>query len=467
MTTTWEPIRDLPSDWSALSDGELRPLLQFWNDQRSDLEKSGALQQFSEHLAREWAIETGQIEGVYNIDRGVTETLVERGISADLIPQTPGEKTPEVITAILNDHREVLEGLFEFIKGNRPFSKSYIHELHAVLLRHQETTTAIDQFGNLFEARLLKGKYKERPNNPKRSNGAIHVYCPPEQVDSEMERLLEIHARQIKNQVPVEIEAAWLHHRFAQIHPYQDGNGRVARALASLSFIKAGWFPVVITRDDRSRYIDALEVADEGDLRSLVSLFADVQKRALFQATQAAADVKQVHTVDEAIAALEPLLAARAKRLDPSVWSKAKETADRLILLAEGRLEEVAASFGRGVGDKPSDVSFQVHPGYLNLPLSGPTLIPNFIDYDRSVELEISYERKVFIHVHAYAIGSKFRGLIGFSVLFSGSDYVNHAASREPFQVNYAEPYASAESRFRPWFEDSLVNALDLWRKKM
>lgn len=450
-----------------MSDGELRPLLQFWNDQRSDLEKSGALQQFSERLAREWAIETGQIEGVYNIDRGVTETLVERGISADLIPHMPGEKTPEVIAAILNDHRDVLEGLFEFIKGNRPLSKSYIHELHSALLRHQETTTAVDQFGNLFEARLLKGKYKERPNNPKRSNGAVHVYCPPEQVASEMERLLEMDASQIENQVPVEVEAAWIHHRFTQIHPYQDGNGRVARALASLSFIKAGWFPVVITRDDRPRYIDALEVADEGDLRSLVSLFADVQKRALFQATQAAADVKQVHTVDEAIAALEPLLAARGKRLDPSVRSKAKETANRLILLAEGRLEEVAASFGRGVGDKPSDVSFQVRPGHLNLPLSGPTLIPNFIDYDRSVELEISYERKVFIHVHAYAIGSKFRGLIGFSVLFSGSDYVNHAASREPFQVNYAEPYASAESRFRPWFENSLVNALDLWRKKM
>ena len=50
--------------------------------------------------------------------------------------------------------------------------------------------------------------------------------------------------------VPVEVEAAWLHHRFTQIHPYQDGNGRVARALASLLFIKAGWFPVVVTRDD-------------------------------------------------------------------------------------------------------------------------------------------------------------------------------------------------------------------------
>ena len=98
-----------------------------------------------------------------------------------------------------------------------------------------------------------------------------------------MERLLALHAEHERKGVPVEVEAAWLHHRFTQIHPYQDGNGRVARALASLMFIKAGWFPVVVTRDDRPRYIDALEVADEGDLRSLISFFVDLQKRALFK----------------------------------------------------------------------------------------------------------------------------------------------------------------------------------------
>ena len=43
MVLTWEPISDLPQDWSSLTDGELGPLLQFWNDQRTDLEQSGAL----------------------------------------------------------------------------------------------------------------------------------------------------------------------------------------------------------------------------------------------------------------------------------------------------------------------------------------------------------------------------------------------------------------------------------------
>src|SRR5579864_1478194 len=286
MVLAWEPITDLPEDWGSLTDGELGPLLQFWNDQRADLEQSGALSEFNKRLGREWSIETGQIEGVYNLDRGLTETLIERGIDSDLIPNQPGQKPPEIIAAIIQDHADVLEGLFPFVKGNRPLSKSYIHELHAALLRHQDTTAVRDQFGNLFEARLLKGKYKERPNNPKKPDGSMHQYCPPEQVDTEMERLLSLHAEHEKKEVPVEIEAAWLHHRFTQIHPYQDGNGRVARALASLLFLKAGWFPVVVTREDRTGYIDALEVADEGDLRSLVLFFSQLQKRVLFEAMQ-------------------------------------------------------------------------------------------------------------------------------------------------------------------------------------
>ncbi len=283
MVLVWEPITDLPQDWSSLTRGELGSLLQRWKDQRKKLEKSDLLANFRQRLSREWSIETGQIEGVYDIDKGITQTLIERGISADLIPFQPGQKLPELIATIIQDHAAVLEGLFQFIKGDRPISKSYIHELHAALMRHQDTTLVRDQFGNLFESKLLKGKYKERANNPRKPDGSMHQYCPPEQVDPEMERLLAMHSKHARQGIPVEVEAAWLHHRFTQIHPYQDGNGRVARALASLLFIQAGLFPLVVTRDDRVRYIDALEAADNGDMRLLVTFFTELQQRAFAQ----------------------------------------------------------------------------------------------------------------------------------------------------------------------------------------
>jgi len=79
MPHKWRPIEDLPEDWAALTDGELTPLLQFWKDQRADFEQNGRLRKFLDQLTREWAIETGQIEGVYDIDHGITRNRLRIG----------------------------------------------------------------------------------------------------------------------------------------------------------------------------------------------------------------------------------------------------------------------------------------------------------------------------------------------------------------------------------------------------
>jgi len=473
MVLVWKPITDLPEDWDSLTDGELKPLLQFWNDQRADLEQSGALATFSQRLAREWSIETGQIEGVYNLDLGITQTLIEKGISADLIPSQPGQKPPELIAAIIQDHADVLEGLFQFVRGERPLSKSYIHELHAALMKHQDTTAVRDQFGQIFESKLLKGKYKERPNNPQRADGTGYEFCPPEQVEPEMERLLAMHAEHEKHGVPVEVEAAWLHHRFTQIHPYQDGNGRVARALASLLFIKAGWFPAVVTRDDRPRYLDALEVADEGDLRSMVSFLMHVQKRTLLETIQTVAETQEIHSVDAAIAAAKRVLTSFGKESEPSAWLRTKETAGLLMNLVEKRLQEVAVSLRTEIAETGARFDFQAgrYPYTMVNSVAKGELpyTPDWTDYAESCLLWIQDKtsKTVYVEVQAHAIGSKFRGLIGLAAYFLPPSGEADLTSKEPFQVNYAESYESAERRFRPWLEESLVNALTLWRRSL
>jgi len=63
---------------------------------------------------------------------------------------------------------------------------------------------------------------------------------------------------------PVEI-AASLHHRFVEIHPFTDGNGRVARLLSNLYLIARGYPPVVIMAEDRLEYYRCLRAADAGN----------------------------------------------------------------------------------------------------------------------------------------------------------------------------------------------------------
>ena len=152
------------------------------------------------------------------------------------------------------------KAFFAFVKGDRRLSTSYVKELHSLFTRNQEFAEGRDQFGRKTQVPLVRGDCKRQPNNPTRPDGTVHPYCPPEHVAAEMDRLLELHLAH--DGVAPEVEAAWLHHRFAQIHPFQDGNGRIARALATLVFVKANSLPLVVRDNDRKRYIDALELAD-------------------------------------------------------------------------------------------------------------------------------------------------------------------------------------------------------------
>ncbi len=260
-----------------------------------------------------------------------------------------------MVAKTISAHEDVLEGLFDFVAQRRELSTSYIKELHAALLRHQDVVKGVDQFGTEVYAELKKGAYKDHPNSPTRRDKAVHEYCPPEHVAAEMDRLVGLHGEHDQRGVPAMVEAAWLHHAFTQIHPFQDGNGRVARALASLILIKGGFFPLVVHRDDWEKYIDALEAADEGDLASLVALFASLQKRGLTKAIVYAAEARPVRTLDEAIAVTKDVLKGLQKLLpEPEeVESRRLQLRD----LARNRLEGTARQLEKEV--RPAVFRFQ------------------------------------------------------------------------------------------------------------
>lgn len=150
----WRPIEDLSDDPKSLTDGELNSLKRVWANQREEMIQIGTLDEFEQRLRRESSIATGIIEGVYALDRGVTRTLIAKGIDAALIPRDATDRDPEMVARILQDHYKALDGLFDFVGGQRRLSTGYVKELHAALLRNQPTCTVVDQFGQAFEKRL-------------------------------------------------------------------------------------------------------------------------------------------------------------------------------------------------------------------------------------------------------------------------------------------------------------------------
>ena len=258
---------------------------------------------FLERLTRSWAIETGIIEGLYTLDQGMTETLVANGISADLIERSSTNKDPQELAQILDDHQRTVAGVYAEIRAGRPITLNTIRQIHSAITEHQPTYRAFNPSVGWFNATLERGTFKRLPNNPTRPDGALHEYCPPEQVDSELDNLLEWYAQyqQDTNLYHPLLTAAWLHHRFVQIHPFQDGNGRVVRALLTWHLVRHNYLPVVVTRDDRSRYISTLERADAGDLVPFVDLLVQMQRRTILYALGEPESDRQTGLVDQVL----------------------------------------------------------------------------------------------------------------------------------------------------------------------
>src|SRR5215469_9305605 len=115
----WRPITDLGDDPKALTEGELGPLQRIWARQKKEIADPAALDEFDKRLRREWSIETGIIEGVYTLDRGVTRTLIEKGIEAALIPHDATNRDATLVARIIQDHYDTLEEMFDFVGGQR------------------------------------------------------------------------------------------------------------------------------------------------------------------------------------------------------------------------------------------------------------------------------------------------------------------------------------------------------------
>jgi len=88
------------------------------------------------------------------------------------------------VLQILIDHKDVLEGLFEFIKTSRSLSVSDIRQFHQALMASVEEYEVYFVDPNSHQRvkakiPLERGQFKSTPNNPSREDGSSHEYCPP------------------------------------------------------------------------------------------------------------------------------------------------------------------------------------------------------------------------------------------------------------------------------------------------
>lgn len=486
----YERIERPPVDSGELSGSELAALASVWHERRGELEEGGEYQEFIKKLQREWAIETGIIERLYTWDRGVTEILIQQGIDSTLIAHQGGLRRDEAdhVKNLIQDQLDIVEGLFSFVKGEQPLTEHFIRGMQAQFTSHQDHTEALTPSGELVRVKLLRGEYKALPNNPRRADGSIHEYCPPELVKEEMGQLVTWYCA-AEASSPPEVLATWLHHRFAQIHPFQDGNGRVARALATLVFLKSGLFPLVIRDSDRRTYIEALENADSGDLKPLVALFSRRQRDAILAAIGLEQQVHQARYAEEiissAVQVLKDRFADHVRQVD-----RVYEVAEELRELAYARISEIASSLDEklkpitphnGVpyhanAKSASNEAEEKHYFYFQIIEIAKQFgyFANIEPYRSWARLAISADEVFEVVVSFHGFGRGNRGVMVASALTfqrmpregGGMEAANvRAAMTELFQFNYAESRETTVERFREWLEAAVAIGLAEWKR--
>ena len=190
------------------------------------------LKSLRESINLEWTYNSNGIEG---------NTLTLRETQVVLEGITVGGKSIKEHLEAIN-HEKAILFLDDLLKDNEPISEWNIKNIHQLILKDIDNENA--------------GRYRKENVTIK---GATHI--PPDylKVPELMEKLILTYNTWSEYH-PI-IQAALLHGELVKIHPFVDGNGRTSRLLMNLVLMNNGYNPVIIKKESRLKYYEALDKA--------------------------------------------------------------------------------------------------------------------------------------------------------------------------------------------------------------
>lgn len=223
----------------------------------------------AEKLNIEWTYHSNAIEG-NTLTLAETSFFLREGLTVE------GKPVNDFLAA--KNHYEAIHFLEDCL-NNRDVTEALIKEIHALVLRGIDHIE-IGSGPSAVRKRIHPGQYKYDNNHVLLPDGSIHRYCDHLQVPGEMEKLVRWHGEHRGSLHPIEL-AAGFHHRLVAIHPFTDGNGRVARLMMNLILMQAGYPPAIVRNEERREYYAALRAADGGNLSPFITLVGEAVARTL------------------------------------------------------------------------------------------------------------------------------------------------------------------------------------------
>lgn len=388
-----------------------------------------------EIVKRAAAVDTGAIEGLYETDRGFTFTIASEAAHWEAALAQKGPRVRALFDAQLAAYDFVIDLATQAV----PIAEGWIRQLHEELCRPQETYRVWTEVGWQEQA-LPKGQYKYSPNHVLKADGTVHSYAPVDMTPTEMYRLCEELRSQSFLEAHPAIQASYAHYALVVIHPFADGNGRVARALASVFTCRAISVPVLILTDSQRDYLESLAAADAGDFQP----FVDFMLSRTLDAIRLASDsihAAQSPSIEESVAALKRLYVTKPGFTQAEVGKAGERLFDVFKEQFARRAQAIelkgvlTVSFAMGRIAKPSAKRVR---GTLCVALSSAP--PAGVTVLRDFQLEVPYvARDDDLVIRALNITDSFEARV----------------------ADVVPPSAALQMRLSIWIEKLLANALD------
>lgn len=243
-----------------------------------DMRSTGALTPEVLHKLRKYfriknIYHSNAIEG-NSLNVGETRLVVEQGLTLTGKPLKDQAEAKNLSAAL-----DFLEELAQ--SPTRPITEADIRQIHYLVLKGIDGENA--------------GKYRVVSVE---ISGSQFKPAGPESVASEMKdfgdwlRNASVPGS-IFTQEEAILAASAAHTWFVTVHPFIDGNGRVARLLMNLILMRYGFPIAIISRDDRLRYYDALESSQSSDLTAFVALVSECLEESLEEYEAAASGQRE------------------------------------------------------------------------------------------------------------------------------------------------------------------------------
>lgn len=212
----------------------------------------------------DWNYNSNAMEG-NSLSLGETAALLSYGLTAK------GKPLKDHLD--IEGHNRVLDLLGELIKTKQPITAHLIRSIHQIMLGSDRDVSSVNADGIRTTRTIAAGRYKTESNQLVTHTGEVRRFPSPIDTPPLMDELVSSYDREMRTQtIHRVLFAATFHHRFVSIHPFDDGNGRMARILMNLILMQDGYLPAVLKLSERDQYLSALVQADSGDLEPLAQL---------------------------------------------------------------------------------------------------------------------------------------------------------------------------------------------------